>query len=137
VALLALAWSPTFGSVLVLKGIVFALGVSNGAFAIGAIGSMMALTTEANDAAVGTRMGVFGAAQGVASGLGGLLGAVASDVGRAAFGSVELGYGAVFAAEALLFAAAAILASRSAAGAPQLDRRALHRNGDAMLEVVT
>jgi BCD family chlorophyll transporter-like MFS transporter len=137
VALLALAASPLFGSTLVLKGIIFALGTSNGAFAIGAIGSMMALTTEAGDAAVGTRMGVFGAAQGVASGLGGLMGAVASDVGRAAFGSVEVGYGAVFVVEALMFAGAAVLASRSAAGAPGAMRRALERNGDAMLEAVT
>jgi anthranilate synthase component 1 len=92
---------------------------------------------EAGDAAVGTRMGVFGAAQGVASGLGGLMGAVASDVGRAAFGSVEVGYGAVFVLEALMFAGAAVLASRSAAGAPGAMRRALERNGDAMLEAVT
>ncbi len=137
VALTALSCSPLFGSVGVLQAIVFVLGVSNGAFAIGAIGSMMALTADAGDRAVGTRMGVFGAAQGVASGLGGLLGAVASDVGRAVFGSVELGYGAVFVVEAMLFSAAAVLAARSAAGAPHLARRVVQRNGDALMEVVT
>jgi MFS transporter, BCD family, chlorophyll transporter len=137
VALLLLAASPTIGSVPMLQGIVFLLGTSNGAFAIGAIGSMMALTTEAGDAAVGTRMGVFGAAQGVASGLGGLLGAVASDLGRAAFGTVELGYGMVFVLEAVLFAGAAVLAARSAAGAPVLQARTVQTSGDALLEVVT
>jgi BCD family chlorophyll transporter-like MFS transporter len=137
VALLALAASPTFGSTLVLKGIVFALGTANGAFAIGAIGSMMALTTEAGDGAVGTRMGVFGAAQGIASGLGGLFGAVASDLGRVAFNSVELGYGLVFVLEAALFAAAAMLAARSAAGAPVLTPQTVRASGDSLLEAVT
>lgn len=136
VALLGLATSPLIGSVFVLKAIIFALGTSNGAFAIGAIGSMMALTTDAGDGAVGTRMGVFGAAQGVASGLGGLMGAVASDLGRAAFGSVEVGYGAVFVFEAALFAAAALLAARSAAGAPSLSADRIRASGDGLLEAV-
>jgi BCD family chlorophyll transporter-like MFS transporter len=137
VALLALAASPMMASTLALKGIVFALGTANGAFAIGAIGSMMALTADAGDGAVGTRMGVFGAAQGVASGLGGLFGAVASDVGRVAFGSVELGYGLVFVLEAALFAAAAMLAARSAAGAPVLRAQTVRSNGESLLEAVT
>ena len=137
VALLALAASPMMASTMALKGIVFALGTANGAFAIGAIGSMMALTADAGDGAVGTRMGVFGAAQGVASGLGGLFGAVASDVGRVAFGSVELGYGLVFVLEAALFAAAAMLAARSAAGAPVLRAQTVRSTGESLLEAVT
>jgi BCD family chlorophyll transporter-like MFS transporter len=82
-------------------------------------------------------MGVFGAAQGVASGLGGLFGAVTSDVGRVAFGSVELGYGLVFVLEAALFAAAAMLAARSAAGAPVLRAQTVRSNGESLLEAVT
>jgi MFS transporter, BCD family, chlorophyll transporter len=110
-ALLALAASPMTESVPLLKATLLALGVANGAFAIGAIGSMMSLSAAAGEAQTGVRMGVFGASQAVAMAAGGLLGAGASDVMRAVLGSDRLGYGSVFAVEAALFVAAAVMAT--------------------------
>lgn len=111
IALIALATSPMTGSALMLRIALFALGVGNGAFAIGAIGSMMSLSTAADQSQTGVRMGVFGASQAVAMAAGGMLGAGASDVMRALLGSDQLGYGSVFAMEAALFVGAAVLAS--------------------------
>ena len=110
-ALLVVALSPVVGSLLMLKGALLALGVANGAFAIGAIGSMMSLSAAADQSQTGVRMGVFGASQAIAMAAGGMLGAGASDVMRAVFDSDRLGYGSVFAMEAALFVAAAGLAS--------------------------
>ena len=110
-ALLAVAASPMIGSLMALKGALFALGVGNGAFAIGAIGSMMSLSAVADQSQTGVRMGVFGAAQAVAMAAGGMLGAGASDVLRGVFDSDRIGYGSVFVLEAALFAGASILAS--------------------------
>ncbi len=109
-ALLAIAAAPVVGSLLMLQGALLALGVANGAFAIGAIGSMMSLSA-ADQAQTGVRMGVFGASQAVAMAAGGMLGAGASDVMRAVFNSDRLGYGSVFVLEAALFVGAATLAS--------------------------
>jgi len=110
-ALLVVASSPMLGSLLLLKAALLSLGVGNGLFAIGAIGSMMSLSAGADPSQTGLRMGVFGAAQAIAMAAGGVLGAVASDVMRAALGSDRLGYGSVFAMEAALFLGAAVLAS--------------------------
>lgn len=110
-ALLAIAVSPVFGNLLVLKASLFALGLANGTFAIGAIGSMMSLSAGADRSQTGVRMGVFGASQAIAMAAGGMLGAGASDVMRAVFDSDRLGYGSVFAMEAALFIGAAVLAS--------------------------
>ncbi len=110
-ALLAIATAPVIDSLLMLKVSLFALGVANGAFAIGAIGSMMSLSTAADQSQTGVRMGVFGASQAIAMAAGGMLGAGASDVMRAVFDSDRLGYGSVFAMEAALFVGAAVLAS--------------------------
>ena len=110
-ALLAVATSPLIGSLLMLKGALFALGVANGAFAIGAIGSMMSLSAASDRSQTGVRMGVFGASQAIAMAAGGMLGAGASDVMRSVFDSDRLGYGSVFAMEAALFIGAAVLAS--------------------------
>jgi len=100
-----------FDSLLMLKASLFALGVANGAFAIGAIGSMMSLSAAADQSQTGVRMGVFGASQAIAMAGGGMLGAGASDLMRAVLGSDQLGYGSVFAMEAALFVGAALLAS--------------------------
>lgn len=132
-AFAALTMVPALGSLAMLKGVVFALGASNGVFAIGAIGSMMALITEAGDDKTGARMGVFGAAQGLAYGLGGFAGAWASDVARGWFGSAAAGYGAVFAAEAMLFAASAWLAATSASRSRGSALRTRDGSGDALL----
>jgi len=111
VALLCVASSPMLHSLLMLKASLFALGVANGAFAIGAIGSMMSLSAAADQSQTGVRMGVFGASQAIAMAGGGMLGAGASDLMRAVLGSDQLGYGSVFAMEAALFVGAAMLAS--------------------------
>ena len=111
VALLLIAVAPASGSVLMLQAALFGLGIANGAFAIGAIGSMMSLSAAGDPSHTGMRMGVFGASQAIAMAAGGVLGAGASDVMRAALGSDSLGYGSVFALEAALFVGAAILAS--------------------------
>jgi BCD family chlorophyll transporter-like MFS transporter len=95
-----------------LQANVFLLGLSNGAFAIAAIASMMRLASEGRAQREGVRMGLWGAAQAIAFGAGGLIGAAASDVARWILGEPGLAYAAVFAAEALLFFAAARLASR-------------------------
>ncbi len=111
VALVAIAFTPALGNLVLLKASLLALGVGNGVFAIGAIGSMMSLSSAADQSQTGVRMGVFGAAQAIAMALGGMLGAGASDVMRAVLDSDRLGYGSVFLMEAALFVGAAALAS--------------------------
>ncbi len=114
VMFVALVMSPSMASVSMYQGIVFLLGLANGVFAIGAIGSMMALTGDAADGHAGLRLGVFGAAQAVAYGLGVSLGGIGVDVAQAVLGSPLRGYAAVFSVEAGLFMASAVLAYRSA-----------------------
>lgn len=111
-AMLALAAGGSAPDHWPLRLNVFLLGLSNGAFAVAAIGSMMAIAASGRARREGTRMGVFGAAQAIAFGLGGLLGAVSVDVLRLIFPSVATAYGAVFAVEAALFIVAAVLALR-------------------------
>ncbi|MEM6487317.1 MAG: BCD family MFS transporter [Pseudomonadota bacterium] len=91
---------------------VFALGFSNGAFAVAAIGAMMALATEGTGGA-GTRMGLWGAAQAIGFGLGNLIGAGAVDVARLVAAEIETAYAAVFAGEGCLFLVSAVLAARA------------------------
>lgn len=95
-----------------LQANVFLLGLSNGAFAVAAIGSMMTLANAGAKDREGTRMGVWGAAQAVAFGLGGLLGAAAVDVSRAFFADPGSAFALVFALEGGAFLVAAVLASR-------------------------
>lgn len=95
-----------------LHATVFALGVANGAFAVSAIGSMMALAGQGRARREGVRMGLWGAAQAIAFGLGGFAGAGAADAVRIATGSALYGYASVFAAEAALFLIAAAIALR-------------------------
>jgi BCD family chlorophyll transporter-like MFS transporter len=135
-ALALLAVAPATESLAVMQGAVVAMGIANGAFAIGAIGSMMALTADAADDAIGTRMGVFGAAQGVAMGFGGVLGAAASDVAAALVGSATGGYVTVFAFEAVLFAVSAVLALQAGARQGVGAVRAMPASGDRLLEAI-
>jgi BCD family chlorophyll transporter-like MFS transporter len=95
-----------------LRACVFALGVANGAFAIAAIGTMMSMAGEGRSGHEGTRMGLWGAAQGIAFGLGGFGGTVMIDVARALVALPERAYALVFGVEALLFLASALLALR-------------------------
>lgn len=113
-AYLALLASPALGDVRLFRLIVPMLGFANGVFAIGAIGSMMALTGDRADGQAGLRLGVFGAAQALAYAVGTLAGAAGVDLARRALQSPLRGYLLVFGAEAVLFAVAAVMAMRSA-----------------------
>ena len=93
-----------------LKETVFALGVANGAFSIGAISSMMRLANHGRHAREGVRMGLWGAAQAIAFGLGGLMGTAASDMARWLIASPGVAYASVFGLEAALFVLSAVLA---------------------------
>lgn len=114
-AILALAAmaSGGVGSAGALKGGVVALGVSNGAFSISAVASMMQLSGIGRPGREGVRMGLWGAAQALAFALGGIVGTGASDLARYALGSPSLAYAAVFIGEAMLFCGAAALAARA------------------------
>jgi BCD family chlorophyll transporter-like MFS transporter len=96
---------------------VFALGFFNGAFAVAAIGSMMALAGEGREKREGTRMGLWGAAQAIAAGFGGLSGAAAADIMRTLTADAPA-FGAVFVIEAGLFLCAALMALRIMEGRP-------------------
>jgi BCD family chlorophyll transporter-like MFS transporter len=111
-ALFGLALAGFVGPAWPLKPSVFLLGVANGAYAIAAIGSMMALVGAGRESREGVRMGLWGAAQAIAFGLGGFLGTVASDLARYFFGSPVVAYSVVFGCEAALFVVAAGLAAR-------------------------
>ena len=86
------------------------LGLGNGLFVVGAIGSMMRLAA-AREGAAGTRMGVFGAAQAIAAGSAGLIATGILDLARLTL-PIEAAYGTVFVLEAVLFLAAALVAAR-------------------------
>jgi len=109
VALLGLSAAGLNGPPWPLHVSVFALGVANGAFAVSAIGMMMALAGQGPAGREGTRMGLWGAAQAVAFGLGGFLGAAGVDLTRIMTGSPIMAYIVVFALQALLFGCSARL----------------------------
>jgi MFS transporter, BCD family, chlorophyll transporter len=110
VALLCLATAAVVGPSWPLRETVFMLGVTNGAYAVAAIGSMMALVSAGGEKREGVRMGLWGAAQAFAFGIGGFCGTLASDLARYVLTSPALSYSAVFAAEAGLFVIAAFMA---------------------------
>ena len=114
-ALFAIAAGGASGPDFPLRGAVFALGLANGIYAVAAIGSMMALAGSGGERERGTRMGVWGAAQGVAFGGGGVLGALAVDAMRLAVADPVHAYGAVFAAEGVMFLVAVAVALRGEA----------------------
>lgn len=86
------------------------LGLGNGLFVVGAIGSMMQLAA-AHEKATGTRMGVFGAAQAIAAGIAGLIATGTLDLARLILPDATA-YGLIFGLEAALFLAAAVMAAR-------------------------
>lgn len=106
----ALAVSGLVGPGWPLKVNVFLLGVANGAFSIGAIGSMMRMAGQGRSAREGVRMGLWGAAQAIAFGIGSLLGTIASDIAHALMQSDGSAYASVFLLEALMFLTSAALA---------------------------
>ncbi|GJE54664.1 MULTISPECIES: BCD family MFS transporter [Methylobacterium] len=123
VALGAIAAGGPVGAAFPLRQAVFALGLSNGVYAVAAIGSMMGLAGQGGEAERGTRMGVWGAAQGIAFGAGGFLGTAAVDFARLVTTDPTYAYASVFAGEAVLFVGAAIIAMRIE-HAPATARRA-------------
>lgn len=111
IALLCLATAAIVGPSWPLRETVFMLGVTNGAYAVAAIGSMMALVSAGGEKREGVRMGLWGAAQAVAFGIGGFLGTLAIDTARYLLPSPALSYSVVFASEAGLFVLAAMMAA--------------------------
>jgi BCD family chlorophyll transporter-like MFS transporter len=110
IALLGLSSAAIVGPAWPLRATVFMLGITNGAYAVAAIGSMMELVGAGGEHREGVRMGLWGAAQAIAFGIGGFIGTLASDVARLILGSPALSYAAVFAAEAGLFVISAAMA---------------------------
>ncbi|HML41562.1 MULTISPECIES: BCD family MFS transporter [Hyphomicrobium] len=113
-ALAGLSFGASAGDSWPLSANVFALGAANGAFAVAAIGSMMELASSGGERKEGIRVGLWGAAQGIAFGLGGLAGTASVDVARLLISEPASAYALVFAAEALLFIVSAVLAARLA-----------------------
>ena len=109
-ALAALTAAAIVGPAWPLPPSVFFLGLSNGAFAVAAIGSMMTLASSGRKSREGTRMGLWGASQAIAFGVGGFIGALALDLARMAFQDVGFSFAIVFALEAATFVVAAGLA---------------------------
>ncbi|PPD15797.1 MAG: MFS transporter [Methylobacterium sp.] len=137
-ALAGLVASAIVGMGFPFRPNVFLLGLANGAFAAAAIGAMMRLVNEGNPARAGIRMGLWGAAQGIAFGAGGLIGAVAADIARYFITSQVAAYAVVFAAEGVLFLVSAVLAdrvarqSRLARGLAEPSRKAPEMSGLAL-----
>lgn len=133
-AYLALVASPALASRTVFTAIVIVLGLANGVFAIGAIGSMMALTGDKTDGRAGLRLGVFGAAQALAYAIGTMSGAAGVDFARAVLDSPMRGYLAVFGVQALLFGGSAWLALRSASS--EQANEVFRQRGDLLQAVI-
>ena len=123
-SLAAVAAGAFAGPEFPLRAAVFALGVSNGAFAVSAIGSMMSLAGSGAASREGTRMGLWGAAQAIAFGLGGFLGTAAVDITRHILPDPSMAYASVFLGEAILFLASAVLAARLTTSAVPVARHA-------------
>src|SRR6201999_3622484 len=109
-ALLSLAMAALVGPAWPLRLSVLSLGVTNGVYAIAAIGAMMNLVDAGNRGREGTRMGLWGASQAISFGIGGFLGTLGSDGARHVLSSPSFSYSLVFAPEAGLFVLAAYLA---------------------------
>ena len=109
-AVLALLATSTAGGDVALAPLVTALGLGNGLFAAGAIGSMMALVGQGAPGREGVRMGLWGAAQAIAFALAGIGATLLVDAARVLTGDVALAYALVFGAQLALFVAAAALA---------------------------
>jgi BCD family chlorophyll transporter-like MFS transporter len=109
-ALLNIAAAAIVGPGFPLRPSFMLLGITNGVFAIAAIGAMMNLVGAGQRNREGTRMGVWGASQAVSFGTGGFLGTLASDATRHLLPSLQSSYALVFTAEAGMFLIAACLA---------------------------
>src|SRR5262249_52428630 len=108
--LLNIALAAAVGPGWPLRASILAMGITNGVYAIVAIGAMMNLVSAGHRNREGTRMGVWGASQAISYGTGGFLGTFASDPTQHLLSSVSLSYALVFAGEASLYIIAACLA---------------------------
>lgn len=113
-ALMSLVGAALIGPLFPFRATVFILGIANGAFAVAAIGAMMRMVSHGHPSREGVRMGLWGAAQGIAFGLGGFLGTAAVDFTRFFIAAPTTAYSLVFTGEAVLFVVAALLARRVA-----------------------
>jgi BCD family chlorophyll transporter-like MFS transporter len=95
-----------------LKTVVFSLGVANGIYAVAAIGAMISLANAGKGAREGTRLGIWGAAQGTAFGLGAVAGPVAVDLARLSLGLGPGAYALLFLVQGILFLISTGLAAR-------------------------
>ena len=120
-SILLIIFAGNAGSETFLRASIFILGVANGCFAAAAIGSMMAMAGQGRSSCEGVRMGIWGAAQGVAFGAGGLFGTISVDLSRLIFGAPAPAYTAVFLCEALLFLISAALATTIAGPQSEAD----------------
>lgn len=111
-AILGLACAAIAGPGWPLRLSVTLLGLSNGVFAVAAIGSMMELAHRGDAGNAGVRMGLWGAAQAVAFAVGGVFATLSVDFIRWLAGSPATAFAIVFATEAALFLTAARLAAR-------------------------
>jgi len=119
-----------------LTTLVLLLGLGNGLFAAGAIGSMMDLVGQGGAGREGLRMGLWGAAQAIAFGLAGVCATTVVDLARFATGDVRYAYATVFAVQVALFLCAAVLArSVYRPAAPEVRQPFDHRR--AALELNT
>lgn len=116
IGLAALATAMNWANAADLPYLVFFLGLGNGIFAVGAIGSMFSFARRGIARREGTRVGIWGAAQAVAFALGGILATSGVDLITLAGGEHAVAYGSVFLIEALLFLVAAKLAFGILAG---------------------
>jgi MFS transporter, BCD family, chlorophyll transporter len=110
IALLNIALAAAFAPNWPLRASILAMGITNGVYAIVAIGAMMNLVSAGHRNREGTRMGVWGASQAISYGTGGFLGTFASDTTQHLLPSISQSYALVFAGEAGLYVIAACLA---------------------------
>ena len=111
-ALFLLCWGGLTSPDWPIEANVFFMGITNGGFAVAAIGAMMVLASVGKENREGLRMGLWGASQAIAFAIGGFLGTVAVDVTRYWLDEPAISYGLVFACEGCLFLLAASLASQ-------------------------
>jgi len=116
-AISSLACAGIVGPAWPLRASAVLLGLSNGVFAVAAIGSMMELAHRGEANGAGVRMGLWGASQAVAFACGGVLGTGIVDLVGHVVQAPVVAYVTVFGVEAALFLVAARFAFRVSAQA--------------------
>ncbi len=125
IMLAGLSVAATTGPAWPLKANIFGLGVANGVFAVAAVGAMLGLASDGENAGEGARLGIWGASQAIAFGAGGLIGAVIVDQLRSRMGQDGIAFQTVFAVEAVMFVLAAVVATGTSLTRPEHIRKAI------------